>query len=297
MHVDELDIDVSLVRRLLAAQFPAWADDPIRRVASAGTVNALFRLGDDMVVRLPRRPWADDGTQKEQTWLPKLAPQLPLAIPVPLAKGAPTPEWPWPWSVFRWLAGESWRSDRVGDLREAALELAGFVSALQRIDTTGGPTPEPTDRGSPLAERDTEVRAAIAELGGRIPASAVIAAWHDALQADVWDGPPRWFHGDLLPGNLLVVDGRLSAVIDFGGAGVGDPACDLMPAWMIFSGASRAVFRHELAVDEASWTCGRGWALSVALIALPYYWETNPCFAELARHAIAETLDDLGLRD
>jgi aminoglycoside phosphotransferase (APT) family kinase protein len=294
MHVDELDIDVALARRLLTKQFPEWADLPLQRVASAGTVNALFRLGEEMVVRLPRRPWADSGVQTEQEWLPKLAPHLPLAVPVPLAKGAPDDEFPWPWSVLSWLEGEAWRADRVVDLGDAAADLASFVNALQRIDATGGPDPEPTDRGAPLADRDAEVRKAIAELGARIPTAPVTVLWEDTLESPVYMGPALWFHGDLLPGNLLVAKGRLHAVIDFGGAGVGDPACDVMPAWMLFSGESREVFRTELSVDEASWTRGRGWALSVALIALPYYWDTNPVFAEVARNAIAETLADVG---
>jgi aminoglycoside phosphotransferase (APT) family kinase protein len=294
MHVDELDIDLALVRSLLAEQFPKWADLPLQRVASAGTVNALFRLGEDMVVRLPRRPSADSGVKTEQEWLPKLAPHLPLAIPVPLARGAPTEEFPWRWSVLSWLEGESWTSGRVADLREAAAALASFVAALRLVDATGGPDPEPTERGAPLADRDAEVRKAIEELGARIPTAAVSAMWEESLEAPVYSGPPVWFHGDLLPGNLLVTKGRLHAVIDFGGAGVGDPACDVMPAWMLFSGESREVFRTELSVDEASWTSGRGWALSVALIALPYYWDTNPVFAEVARNAIAETLADVG---
>jgi aminoglycoside phosphotransferase (APT) family kinase protein len=296
MHVDELEIDLALVRTLLAEQFPEWMNLPLHRVASAGTVNALFRLGEEMVVRLPRRPWAHSGVETEQEWLPRFAPHLPLAIPVPLAKGAPTDEFPWPWSVLRWLEGEPWTAGGVGDLCDAAADLASFVAALRRIDATGGPDPEPTERGAPLADRDAEVREAIAELGARVPTAEVTAVWEDSLKAAVYMGPPLWFHGDLLPGNLLVVDGRLSAVIDFGGAGVGDPTCDVMPAWMLFSGDSREVFRTELSVDEASWTCGRGWALSVALIALPYYWETNPVFAEVARHAIAETLVDAGYR-
>lgn len=292
MHPDELDIDESLVRRLLAAQFPEWADLPIERVASAGTDNVLCRLGDDMVVRLPRIGWAVSALKKEQQWLPRLAPHLPLAIPVPLAKGAPTDEFPWPWSVLRWLEGQTWTTDRISDPRDAAADLAAFVAAFRRIDATGGPSPVLTERGRPLADRDATVREAIAALDARVDTRAVTAAWQTSLEAPVWEGPPVWFHGDLLPGNLLVAGGRLRAVIDFGGVAVGDPSCDLMPAWMLFSGESRNVFRIALAADEGSWLRGRGWALSVALIALPYYWDTNPVFVDLARHAIDEVLAD-----
>jgi aminoglycoside phosphotransferase (APT) family kinase protein len=292
MHADEVDTDESLVHRLLAAQFPEWANLPIERVPSAGTVNAIYRLGSDMVVRLPRRLSDTDGVDMEQLWLPKLAPHLPLAIPVPVARGRPTDEYPSHWSVLRWLEGETWSVDRVGDLRQAAVDLAGFVAALRRIDATGGPSPDPTERGTPLADRDATVREAIANLGARVDTGAVIAAWETSLEAVVWDGPPVWFHGDLLPGNLLVAGGRLSAVIDFGGVAVGDPSCDLMPAWMVFSGESRRVFRNALEADEGAWLRGRGWALSVALIALPYYWDTNPDFVDLAHHTIDEVLAD-----
>lgn len=296
MHADEVGIDESLVQRLLAAQFPQWADLSLERIRSVGTVNALFRLGEEMAVRLPRAPWALGGVNKEQRWLPELAPHLPLAIPVPLAKGAPTDEFPWPWSILRWLEGETWTTDRVGDLRAAATDLAGFVAALRRIDATGGPNPTPTERGTPLAGRDAVVRQAIAALKGKLDTGAATSAWNESLEAPAWDGPPVWFHGDLLPNNLLVVEGRLTAVIDFEVMGVGDPACDLMPAWMLFSGENREVFRTELSVDNPSWARGRGWALSVALIALPYYWDTNPVFADLARHAIAEVLADHKLK-
>jgi aminoglycoside phosphotransferase (APT) family kinase protein len=290
MHADEVDTDESLVHRLLAAQFPDWVNLPIERVPSAGTVNAIYRLGSDLVVRLPLRLSDTDGVDREQRWLPKLAPHLPLAIPVPVARGSPTVEYPSHWSVLRWLEGERWSNDRVDDLRQAAADLADFVAALRRIDTTGGPAPDPTERGTPLADRDSNVREAISDLGDRVNTGAVTAAWETSLEAPVWNDPPVWFHGDLLPGNLLVAGGRLCGVIDFGGVAVGDPSCDLMPAWMLFSGESRSDFRTALAAEVGSWLRGRGWALSVALIALPYYWDTNPSFVELARHTIDEVL-------
>ncbi len=291
MHADEVDTDVSLVRRLLAAQFPQWADLPIEPVESAGTVHAIYRLGKDMAVRLPRVPGVTESMEKEHLWLPILAPVLPLAVPVPLAIGMPAEGYPWRWSVCRWLAGETASIERIGDLCEAAADLARFVTALQRIDATGGPPPS-GDRGVPLAARDSRTRAAIAALDGILDTAALTAAWDAALRAPVWHGPPVWIHGDLLPGNLLVVRGRLSAVIDFGVLGVGDPACDLVVAWTLLSGESRDRFRRVLSVDEGTWARGRGWALSVALIALPYYLDTNPGFASIARYTIDEVLGD-----
>jgi aminoglycoside phosphotransferase (APT) family kinase protein len=294
MHSDEVDTDVSLVGRLLAAQFPQWADLPIEPVRSAGTDNALYRLGEDMVVRLPRIHWATGQVDKEQRWLPRLAPHLPLAIPVPLAMGAPAEGYPWHWSVYRWLAGETATVERVADLRQAATDLARFIAALQRIDPTGGPPPGPNNshRGEPLATRDAQTRAAIASLHGMLDAGAVTAAWEAALAAPTWQGPPVWIHGDLQAGNLLARQGRLSAVIDFGCLGVGDPACDLQVAWNFLSAETRDVFRAALQVDAATWARGRGWALSVGLIALPYYQNTNPILAGISRHAIDEVLAD-----
>jgi len=220
MHVDEVDVDDSLVRRLLAAQLPEWAGLPIEPVHSAGTDNALYRLGDDMVVRLPRIEAATGQVDKEQQWLPRLAPHLPLAIPVPLAKG---------------IAGKGY---------------------------------------------------------GMLDIGAVTTVWDAALQAPAWEGPPVWIHGDLSPLNLLVERGRIGAVIDFGCLGVGDPACDLQVAWNLLSAQTRDIFRAALAVDDAMWARGRGWALSVGLIALPYYQSTNPLLAGIARHAIDEVLAD-----
>jgi aminoglycoside phosphotransferase (APT) family kinase protein len=294
MHVDEVDTDVSLVGRLLAAQFPRWADLAIEPVPSAGTDNALYRLGDDMAVRLPRIPVATGQVDKEHRWLPRLAPHLPLAIPVPLAKGTPGEGYPWRWSVYQWLDGEPATMERLADARQAATELAQFIAALQRIDPTGGPSPGPHNfsRGVPLAMRDAPTRAAIASLNGVLDLDAVTAAWGAALQAPAWRRPPVWIHGDLQSGNLLAVQGRLSAVIDFGGLGVGDPACDLIVAWNLLSAETRDVFRAALRVDDATWARGRGWALSVGLIALPYYQITNPVLAGISRRTIEEVLAD-----
>jgi aminoglycoside phosphotransferase (APT) family kinase protein len=293
MHADEVDTDVSLVRRLIASQFPRWANLPIEPVSSAGTDNALYRLGGDMVVRLPRIRGAVGQVEKEHRWLPRFAPRLPLSVPAPLAKGEPDKGYPFPWSVYRWLEGENATMERVADPRRAATDLAGFVAALQRVDTTGGPLAVDHGlRGVPLATRDAETREAISSLSGMSDADAATAAWEADLRAPEWDLAPVWFHGDLLPGNLLFERGRLSAVIDFGGLGVGDPACDLMAAWGLFSGESREVFRAALAVDDATWARGRGHALSQAVIFIPYYLDTNPVGVANARHMLREVLAD-----
>lgn len=294
MHDDEIDTDAALVRRLLAAQFPQWSDLAIEPVRSNGTDNAMYRLGEDMAVRMPRIHWATGAVEKEQAWLPKLAPHLPLAIPVPLAKGAPGEGYPWPWSVCRWLEGRNATPQRLADLNQAAEDLAAFIRALQSIDATGGPHPgrHNAGRGVPLPLRDGYTRDAIKAAENLIDTSAAATAWETDMATPPWTGRPVWIHGDLSAGNLLAMDGRLSAVIDFGCLGVGDPACDLIVAWSLFGGTSRAAFRTAMAVDDATWARGRGWALSAALVALPYYRERSPAIAAGARRVIDEVLAD-----
>lgn len=296
MHADEVATDASLARRLIAGQFPHWSSLPIEPVHSAGTDNTIYRLGADMAVRLPRRPGADGQVEKEHRWLPGFAPRLPLAIPVPLAMGMPAEGYPYHWSVCRWLEGENAVIEPVTDLNQAATQLARFITALQNIDPAGGPPPGPHNsfRGVPLATRDAQTRAAIAELDGVLDTGAVTAAWETTLQAPAWDGTPVWLHGDLHPGNLLVQQGRLSAVIDFGCLGLGDPACELMAGWTLLTRETRPLFRAALVVDDATWARGRGWALSVALIALPYYLNTNPVLVGISRRAIDDVLADYG---
>jgi aminoglycoside phosphotransferase (APT) family kinase protein len=257
------------VERLIAAQFPWWAHLPITPVQPGGWDNRTFRLGDTMTVRLPSTPGHAGQAEKEQRWLPVLAPHLPLPIPVPLAGGVPGEGYPFGWSVYPWLDGEPASPARIADLVEFAETLAGFLAALGRIDPTGGPPPASHGgfRGTPLLTYDDETRRAVAALGDRIDGAAALALWDAALTA-TFDGPPVWFHGDVAAGNLLVREGRLAAVIDFGCAGVGDPACDLAIAWTLLHGESREAFRAALDVDDSTWLRGRGWVLWKALITL-----------------------------
>jgi aminoglycoside phosphotransferase (APT) family kinase protein len=295
MHPDELDTDAALVERLLTQQFPHWAGLSIEPVLTMGTDNALYRLGDDMVVRLPRRPRDSIVLEKECRWLPKLAPLLPLDVPIPLAKGAPGAGFPLAWSVYSWLRGENAVLARLTDLSRAASDLARFLAALQEIDPAEGPPPGEHNafRGAPLAERDEATRSAIASLGSSIDDRSVSGVWKAALRAPEWDREPVWIHGDLDARNVLAVDGYLSAVIDFGCLGVGDPAYDVMVAWKMLSRESRQTFRAALAVDDATWARARGLALSQSLMALSYYTlETNAVLVLEARRWLAEVLDD-----
>ncbi|KAA6223630.1 aminoglycoside phosphotransferase family protein [Streptomyces albofaciens JCM 4342] len=286
-------VDDDLVRRLVAGQFPRWAELPVRRFASAGTVNAMFRLGDDMAVRLPLTRGGAADVALEQEWLPRLAPRLPVAVPEVLAAGEPAEGYPWPWSVYRWLAGENPVEGALSEPEPLAGDLAGFVAAMRSVALPGAPA---AYRGGPVAALDAPTRAAIEALRGipeeGVDCDAVTAVWEDALRAPAWDGPPVWLHADLMPGNVLVADGRLTAVIDFGCTGAGDPACDLFPAWNLLPAGAREVFREALGVDDATWARGRGRTLSQALIALPYYRETNPAMAGNARHVIRAVLEE-----
>lgn len=285
MHDNEIRSDVRLVRQLLTAQFPQWAKLPITLVQSMGTDNALYRLGTDMCVRLPRISHAVELIGKEERWLPQFAPSLPLLIPVLLGKGNPSVIYPWHWAIYSWLEGDDASMRHITDLPHAAIALAQFLRALQQIDIAGGP---PSRRGVPLAMLDNATCRAIEALQGVVDTKAVTAAWQDCLNAPVWEKPPVWIHGDLLPANLLVRQGKLSAVIDFGCLGIGDPACDLIVAWSVFTAGTRDIFRTTLAVDDATWMRGRGWALSIALIILPYYKDTNPGLVAVAKRMLDE---------
>jgi aminoglycoside phosphotransferase (APT) family kinase protein len=295
---DDVHIDAALVRQLVAAQFPQWADLPVAPVEISGVDNATYRLGEEMSVRLPRYPRWVGQVEREQRWLPRLAPQLPLPIPVPLATGAPADGYPFPWSVYRWLEGERATPEGLVDLQRAATDLAGFIAALQRIDPVGGPPPEWSNgfRGVPMGDnRDSAVvewriRPRIAALEGLVDTGALTGLWEAALNAPPWDRPPVWVHGDPAPGNLLTVDGRLSAVIDFGTVAVGDPACDMIAAWTFLSPETRDVFRAALGVDDATWARGRGWGLASTLPSPDEL--SDPARATDARRRVDELIAD-----
>jgi aminoglycoside phosphotransferase (APT) family kinase protein len=293
--VDKTAITPALVSRLVADQFPQWADLPVRPVEHDGWDNATFRLGEDMAVRLPSAGQYALQVDKEHRWLPVLAGRLPLPIPEPLAKGAPAREFPRKWSVYRWLDGDHATAGRVTDPGRFAADLADFLAALYQIDPAGGPPPGEHNffRGGPLTMNDSEARAALAALGAEIDTVRAAEVWETALGAS-WHGPPLWLHGDVSPENLLVRDGHLSAVIDFGCSAVGDPACDLDIAWTFMAGRSRRAFRNRLPADEATWARGRGWALWKAMMVLIGALKDDPEDAIETKRVIGEILADHG---
>lgn len=289
MHHDELDIDIPLLMKLLSHQFPEMANLPVKQVQHFGTDNAIFRLGEDKSIRLPRRDSAAQQVKKEQEWLPKLAPHLPLAIPDIIGSGKPGGGYPYDWLICDWIPGINAYDGTCANLEQAAKDLAHFIKALQGVSAECAPVAR---RGLPLATQDKEVRKAIAALNNMFDIDAIASIWEECLNAPEWEKPPAWLHGDLLPSNLLIQNGKLSAVIDFGLSGVGDPACDLIPAWNLFDASSREIFKSTLDVDDDSWVRGKGWALSIAVIIIPYYLETNPVLVSVAKHMINEILAD-----
>ncbi|MGW0854387.1 aminoglycoside phosphotransferase family protein [Streptomyces sp. NPDC002690] len=303
--------DENLVRALVAAQFPQWAGLPVHRTGAHGTVNAVYRLGGAMAVRLPLGEGGARDAEKEHQWLPRLAEHLPVPIPAPLAQGSPGEGYPWSWSVCRWLEGEplaGWLGPENGEhgpcagdthpSGELASDLAQFISALRRVDSAGAP---PAYRCEALVARDADTRRTAEGLRGVLGeisgdgrgADTAIAVWEAALSAPAPDGPGVWSHGDLQPGNILIKEGGLGAVIDFGCMGLADPALDLIAAWYLLPADARPRFRTALDADAATWRRARGWALSVALPELAHYRTTNPVMAANARRVIGELLAEV----
>lgn len=260
-------ITAALVKRLVATQFPQWSHLAVTPVEIDGWDNRTFRLGRDMSVRLPSGAGYVAAVSKEVEWLPRLAPALPVAIPKVLGMGKPDEEYPYPWSVRNWLAGETADRGQIKNLSTFAVSLAKFILALQQCDTEGAPLAGAHSwfRGAALRHYDQETRKCLTQLTSSIDTEAAAVVWEAALASE-WTSPPVWFHGDIAPGNLLVQNGHLSAVIDFGCAGIGDPACDLVIAWTTFCGASRNAFRRAVVQDSNTWARARGWALWKALL-------------------------------
>jgi aminoglycoside phosphotransferase (APT) family kinase protein len=285
MHQDEVEVDTALVRRLLLAQMPQLADRPLTIVEPWGTDNAIWRLGDDLVVRLPRIHWASAQGVFEASWLPRLAPHLPVAVPEPVALGEPGEGYPYRWAVQRWIPGVGATLDRIGDPVQFALDLADTVRKLQGVPTDGAPPA--TNRARPLADYDDETRGYIAHASDLIDGAAATAVWDAAMASAPHHGPPVWVQGDL-EGNCVVLDGRLHGIVDWGSACAGDPAVDIQVVWSpLFNEESRRVFLDVLDVDDATLTRSRGAAIHQACAALPYYLDTYPLIVERSWHKLA----------
>ncbi|WP_460702464.1 phosphotransferase [Myceligenerans halotolerans] len=296
MHDDEASSDVALVRELVVRQLPHLAHLPVTDGPPGGTDHLLYRLGDDLLVRMPKAAWAAEHALTDARWLPHLAPHVPVPLPVPVALGEPGLGYPYRWSVVPWLPGEPPTASNADPVSVAA-QLGAFVTALRDVDPAGGPEKAPGARGGLLGVRDDDVVRAIAECGDRIDQAGALRVWADAVAA----APPAtttWIHGDLLPGNMLVADGKLTGVIDWGAVGVGDPAVDLWPAWTHGWGdAARSAFRDVatagLPDPDQAWRRSRGWVLVMGVEAVPYYWERFPEFARASQQRVAGLVETL----
>lgn len=285
MHPDELDVGEPLVRGLVAEQFPEWGDLPVRYVESRGTDHAIFRLGHDLVARLPRVRGRSQSGSKELEWLPKLAAVLPVDVPVPVAEGRPGQGYPWFWEIHTWVEGEMVPVESI-DVHDAAHGLSALINALQRVSPDGAPL----GRGVPLAERDEPFRYWLERFDGD---PRVGLEWERAMAAPPWDGAPVWHHGDLDSRNWLVSDGRIGGVIDWSCMGVGDPACDLMVAWKLHSVEGYDKFRELTHADAATWDRARGWVVSQAVAILAHYTpENNPALFHEAEGWLEIALSD-----
>ena len=288
MHENENVLSLTELREMLEAQFPQWAHLPIRSFESAGTVNTIYRLGEQFSIRVPKIESGVAQIEKERDFLPFLAKSLPLEIPKQVAIGTSSPSYPWTWAIYEWIEGINATLENIHSPNENAQILARFIHALQRIPSQAGPKPgtHNYNRGEPLQNRNEATLKAIEQLKGQINTTIALEVWNAGLQASLNPLDITWIHGDLQAGNILARDGKITAIIDFGALGVGDKACDLMPAWNLFETEARFLFKNALAVEEDLWIRGRAWALSVAVIALPYYWKTNPTLAAISKYTI-----------
>lgn len=291
MSGGRLVIAPDVVRKMLDAQFPQWAGLPLKRVEQEGWDNNTFRLGDDLKVRLPSDGRYVPQVEKEFNWLPKLAHQLPLDAPEPVALGRPSADYLWPWSVYRWIDGEPASHSSIRDLNQFARDVAAYLQALWTADMAGAPVAgeHSFHRGGDLSVYDEETRFCLSGVTDEIDATAAQMIWEQALQSK-WNQPARWVHGDVSTGNLLVRNGALCAAIDFGLCAVGDPACDLVIAWKFFTGDHRETFKTAVDLDQATWNRAMGWALWKAVRSLYYSKNANILHQQRAARAVIEAV-------
>jgi aminoglycoside phosphotransferase (APT) family kinase protein len=291
MHADQIDLSTDTVAALVATHLPHHAGLPLRPVTSHGTVNALYRLGDDLVLRFPLQPGTTrDTLAAEQHHTRRVAPHVPVAVPEPVTLGEPGEGYHSHWTAYRWIPGDTPDPHTAAHDTTLARDLTAFAHALHRIDTDGR-TWDRHSRGGPLPTREEHVRDSLRAAHRLTDTRRLAQIWADSRDAPAHDGPDVWIHADLMPGNLILRDGRLAAVIDWG-AFAGDPAVDLMPAWNLFGAHARGVYRDALGAGDAMWARGRGWAIVQAIGALPYYVDTNPVMARTARRTLAAVIED-----
>ena len=286
MHEDEIEVNEEIVKALIAEQFPSYKDLPVKRIHTKGTVNAIFKLGDELCVRMPILDWANDALHVEYRVLPIISKNVSLSVPEVIEKGKPNNSFPFDWAIYRWIKGETY-DNSLAEETGVMEALAGFITELRSINVTGD---LPKAGRRPLLELDEVTIKTIHDCEGDIDTKAALMIWQEIHNMKPWDGKPVWIHADLLKPNLIVFNNRLSAIIDFGGAGIGDPAFDIIPAWATLSNKTRGLFRKLLNVDDETWLRAKAYALHQAVLILPYYRRTNPAFSELAKSTINSIL-------
>lgn len=289
MHPDEFHINANLVRELLTEQFPNWSKLDLQEILPKGTDNAMFKLASDKLVRLPRTKQSATNIEKELLWLPKFSSLLPIAIPTLLGSGSANKKYPLPWVIYNWLEGKSTDKEGDIDLGQAAVNLGNFVVAMQKIDPTNGPK---CNRGQPLNKCNKGVLESIESLKGEYDTNLLTKIWESTLETPAWSGDPVWIHGDLHSGNILVKNKKITAIVDFGLAGIGDPAADMMLAWTVLDAENREIFRSIAKPDDHTWARGRGWAFALGALGYPYYRKSNPEFAHIAKRSLDEVIAD-----
>lgn len=289
MHNDEVRIDDQLVTELLRNQFHQWLNLPLSRIAPEGTDHVMFKLGEDKVVRLPRILSAAKNLKREYDFLDLLAGKVSMPIPKLIALGRPDKNYPFYWSIGTFLHGKNLSVDVGFDLLDAVESLALFVNELHDVDTSLGVE---CRRGVHPKTYTVDVMASMEQLKDCYDISQLKKCWQSIVVTPDWCGAPKWIHGDLHPGNFLVLDKKISAIIDFGLAGIGDPACDLMVAWTLLDTKARAIFKKAIQIDEDSWRRAKGWAFYLGVMGYPYYKSSNPVFAAIAKRSLDEVLLD-----
>lgn len=290
LHNTEAKLSLEVVKQLLNEQFPEWSHQTIHPLSHQGTDNVMLKLGENKILRFPRTQRSEESLKKEFLWLPKLDSSLPIQIPHILGVGRPNEQYPYQWAIVNFLEGRSPSDSNPLNLTLAAKDLGNFIKELQKVDTINAPL---CSRKPPSMSCDKETRESMLALSDVFDIKVIDKLWDLALEVSSWKMDPVWLHGDIHAGNLLVQGRKLTGVIDFGMSGVGDPACDLIVAWMLFDQDAREIFHSAVNPDEAMWDRARGCALHFGIMAYSYYKNRDPFLAGVAKRTLNEILMDL----
>ncbi|GHV45553.1 acetyltransferase [Spirochaetia bacterium] len=289
LHGDQFDINVEIVKNLIKKQFPEFKELPIFEFDSIGTVNSIFRLGNEHYIRFPKTKQYEDSILKEYRILPYISKHITLEIPQPIKLGNPCSLYPVHWAIYNWINGEPYDNNKIADIQDIVSELANFINELHTISLLKD---APKAGRKPLLELDKMTIDALNASKEEIKYTKIIKIWNNLVNTSVWNNKPVWIHADLLKPNILIKDNHIAAIIDFGSAGIGDPAFDLIPAWAIFDKESRNKLQKTLDINEDTWNRACAYALHQAALIIPYYRKSNPGFVKQAIDTINEIIID-----